>query len=55
MGFVLGEDDGPGGQGGDAVADVRADLVVVRFALGDQAGPAPAGLFADAPVLRYGG
>jgi hypothetical protein len=48
VGLVLGEHDGSGGQVGDLVGDGGADLVVVGGALGDQAGPAPAGLLFDA-------
>jgi hypothetical protein len=46
VGFVLGQHDRTLGQGGDALADGGADGVVVGVALGDQAGTAPAGLFA---------
>jgi hypothetical protein len=50
VGFVFGEDDRPGGQGGDLVADAGADLVVVGDAFGDESGPGPAGLFTGAAV-----
>ncbi len=52
VGFVLGEHDRSGGQGGDLLADVGADGVVVGVALGDESGPGPAGVFSDASVHR---